>query len=484
MVVSHPIHFTPSLTANGVNLCYRESVLDIAPPEPCINLKNICNVMKMEDLLERALLRRLEAGFGLENGNEDTTKAGVSAYIAYLAQQVREQQDGDTTIPEKVTGLRRRYLEAVEANARAKIRHNRAPEQNQGASSIPKAKHHTTDLLSARLDHLIEEKQHSELNIIDYYTRKLSDIPKFSRTDPSQTAENRDSPRQTDPEIELDVMIQNAKDSSHSLETTVLQARHSSSREKARLRSVQDLSHSTESAVGTDQVRALGMVRDKLTTWLEDILVKCSTRDNLDVVLEECLEHGRGSTTEDVRVVYDGYVETRKKTLDAVQMSSDSRLVSSATIAATGSKGPMRDGLAEPEDSVISQEHAVRDLEFEKTQRQLLSYLEVVEWEERAETIEILQRLADESQLLPAYPQLAHSERFNEAFKTIGRRDVDLVHDPVIGQVGTWAFAAGAAGQTSDFAVTRHTEQGHEGMEEVQNNMRDLSLLNESSAAA
>ena len=439
----------------------------------------------MEKSAERILLTRLEANLCQQTGDEANATEKVSAYISELRQQYESQSDGIIEIPDEVTGLRRRYLEAVKANAHARFQHAQALRPSERGTPDA-AGPESIGLLEARLDRLVREKQRSQLDIIDHYTMELDTV---SRAPPAETS---DSMRNADPSVDMIIggpdMERVVQEKLRLLEMAVLQARHKANRERLQLQTIKTSAQFAEGSGGGNELQALNVVRRELTGWLEEILVKCSSEELNDHCddgeaqnghCDEGEEQKSKSTGEDVRDAYGQYFKAREKLSSLTGRESRPKSpteagATSTSAEATASKLPSQPHV---DDELITQEHVATSRETKQSQEQMKQYLANIVKDERKDAIDLLQRLADESQLIPAYPILARSGKFDNATKTFGSRDTAPPPDMVVSRAEAWAFAAEAANDTNNATISKHLEQGHQAMNEVQNNLNDLRFL-------
>ena len=429
----------------------------------------------MEKSAERVLLTRLEADFGQQTGDEANATEKVSAFISELRQQYESQSDGILEIPDEVTGLRRRYLEAVKANAQASSQCAQVLKPSGRGSSVSEAPEYT-GLLATRLDELAREKQRSKLDIIDHYTMELDRVSRAPSAETSDSVRNEDS--SVDMVIEGPDMERLVQEKLRLLEMAVLQARHKANRERLQLQTIKTSAQSAEGSGGGNQLQALNMVRRELTGWLEEILVNCSSEE-LNGHSDDGEEQESKSTGEDVRDAYEQYFKAREKlsslTGREFRPKSPTKTGATSTSAeATDAKLPSQPHV---DDELITQEQVAISRETKQSHEQMKQYLANVVKDEREDAIDLLQRLADESQLIPAYPILAHSGKFDNATRTFGSRDTAPPPDMVVSRAEAWAFAAEASNDTNNATISKHLEQGHQAMSEVQNNLNDLRFL-------
>ena len=433
---------------------------------------------------ERAVLTRLEDKFGQRQHHEGVAiRAHVAAYIADFVEKLEAQPAASIAIPSGITGLRRRYLEAVNANAIAKLRHARARAVAQGATPNrdDNTEARSTGLLSAHLDDLAKQRQHSDLNNIEHHACDLRRISKATKASSSPPTKEGDFLSHAEPQADYDEMARDAQEKLRLLESAVLQARSGSDLEKAQLASVQGTNVS-KGVINGEQLRALGEVRAELTAWLEDILANCSTGDKPSELTDTHQEEEQHVALEDVQAAYDAYVKTRKSLLHALRRRDTLGSSLKASIVSVPSESSARAMLPGVDDPMMKQEEVACFLQSKEDLEQVVSYMDGTAKEEKSETAAMLQRLADESQLLPGYPILARSDKFGAAIQAFGGMGADQMHDQVMERTASWAFAAAGAGETTTVAVTKELEQGHEAMEGVQDILKALSFLDSAAA--
>ena len=101
---------------------------------------------------------------------------------------------------------------------------------------------------------------------------------------------------------------------------------------------------------------------------------------------------------------------------------------------------------------------------------------------ERTDATEMLQRLADESQLLTAYPMLNKSERFSHARKVFGETG-EQNPDDVAEHAKAWSFAAGTSGSASEARLTHDLLHANHALQKMQRNIQDIEFLSNISTA-
>jgi hypothetical protein len=397
-------------------------------------------------------------------------------------------------VPKEITGLERRYLEALQKNVRARREHDVLAQRLAESPSTSRAKVQETGL-SEHVGLLRLKKRHEELQILQRYMTTLKNtaaarpdfldlkklqIPGLGSVASGYQDHSGDIGLTQD---SVDTLVRR-------LEIAAIRAEHHLQRERRLLTEVeQDALAVPELVKQSNRSRALAATRDELVTWIDDRLSSSSSHEKslTDYGLhEQQTELPIAHLQKEIMQKYDQYVNTRRRMLDLI--SSLTTALQNRPPEAQGS-GTNTDapGLANrsPTPSVLrfitSQIRCPTQLH--QFHRQQTAYLTKLIDKERSKTTSELSRLADESHLLPTYPMLAQKERFKHVVATItpkplvGNAKSSSEENEIIRRVGMWAFAADAAKEASKDIVRSHLEKGGEALEEGENwvvRLRDL----------
>ena len=375
------------------------------------------------------------------------------------------QKNGSEAV---TSDLRREYLEAVHRNAIATNEYDTAVKYSQTQGTA--LKQHSADdgVLAASLKLRRQQREHSQLGIIEHYHRKLTQSSHKSEHDPSTELRVDERPTGTD-NVELATKVEAAEALVKKLEYAAITAKQERDDQKHRLETAR-AAHSLEVSEAR-QAHALTAVHVELSRWLEDSLTLCAGDIPASSNQSEETKKGR-LTTADVQQAYEQYVEARSELIRVVNTPSTKRQKCETQLMPDPGKQqiqPVRDILLESGNNAANAVHAA-GLE------RLYQYSQNEVGVQQATTIEHLRRLADESQLLPAYPLLARSGRAAQVAPAIGRRESDA-GDEVTREVEAWSFAAGAAGEVTGQALSRYVAAAYDATASAEVNLNDVRRL-------
>lgn len=410
-------------------------------------------------------------------------------------------------IPADLTGLRREYLQALQANVTARKQHQQISEKldtlNSEGSKLPGSSSPDSSLeLQAYLRLVRDRRRHAKLRVFEHYFNALRarDTPR------PEDFENQEGQEQfTLPENLGDDGQDNGaaggdvEELVHKLERAVIRAKSQLDREKELYAELKARNASEGNRVETSapavKAAALQQTRDELVQWVEDKLVGTGNGEEdpvEDLPAEEIEESARILEEQRVRILeqYRVYTETRKRLLDAA-----ARACQPVSTASTKSppRPPELKGL--PTDETLPVEplevlsYASNVLHpVSKSQRSLALqkfYLTGLLAKEKSTTLRALNRLRDESHLLPEYPLLARQPRFKHAAAALNSRQATKQQDPVkqneiVDMAEAWAFASAAAGSNEKEYVEQKVADGNESADHAQQELQMVyNLLNQ-----
>ncbi|KAL4871945.1 hypothetical protein BDV12DRAFT_163416 [Aspergillus spectabilis] len=400
-------------------------------------------------------------------------------------------------IPAEFTGLRREYLQALQANVAARKQQQLVSEK----LSQERPKSRTTESpgssleLHAYLRLVRDRRRHAKLQVFEHYLHELR---------------NRDAPRPEDFEnqegqIQLALSEEfpdegqangaggDIEELVHKLERAVIRAKSQLDREKRFFDDLKARNVSKELAPAI-KAAALQRTRDELVQWVEEKLVGSGNNEEAPVQelpAEEIEESARILEEQRVRILeqYATYTETRKRLLEAA-----ARACQPVSTASTNSQ-PQPPELRIPTEETLTLEPLevlsyASDVLYplSKSQRSLALqkfYLSGMLAKEKNTTKRMLNRLSDESHLLPEYPFLARQPRFKHAAAALKSRVAANQTDPakqdeIVNMAEAWAFATAAAGSSEKEYVEQKVgdggEHAHHAEQELQ---RVYNLLNQ-----
>ncbi|RMZ79989.1 hypothetical protein DV738_g2975, partial [Chaetothyriales sp. CBS 135597] len=386
----------------------------------------------------------------------------VALYISSLADEISHRPlpaASDTLLlPDFVTGVRRKYLVALQANVLARQAFADKA-SSQGIAVAPRAPDYGDAIIRDRLSFSRQQQQHESLDTLSRH------VTAFERLLPSS------HPRAKQHE------------STSTVSATPEEVKHSQSQSRVLLRKLElavfdarmraesgRLSPSaTHSAIRggsvTSRLRGLRAVHRELTSWLEESLGACAQYEPPSVSVAD-QEHDQNYQDDELQAAYSRYILGRKNMAAAVDALSQPL---PDTVQERNKEEAMAIGIPKADQAKTVQK-SVR-LWQEKQQSQLLADYTHCELEkESEEAAAILDRLADESQLLPAYPRLV-------------KHGAGVPSDRVRTRIEAWTFASEAADACASTAIDRDIADGQRAIDETMKTLLDLTLLQESALA-
>jgi hypothetical protein len=422
-------------------------------------------------------------------------------------------------IPTAISGLRKEYLKALQANERARKEYQslsdlRSASDELGAHPISKKvdeDDEDDEFFQTYLALLRLRRRYEKLRIFQDYLqllcRKAPANPQF--LDVNEMLKELPTPPKLPTEA-IQTTEANALDSSVSgidtltrrLEMSVLGAKHSLENERRLLVEWRDKidGNPEEATAGNRKLHALGRVRNELIRWIESELSK--TGNSLEGEVEQATgerivdtDSAISQSVEGILGQYRGYVEARKSllaTLSIATLSLPTQERDSTTAHAVDEAGQVvtTDQTAPAYLFLPLFSHYLLPLStFQKSIVQQKSCLTVGLAKQQRSIIQTIERLSEESHLLPAYPLLASQARFRNAAAALASRAVDnrpvslerdimeSGGDDCIKKARAWAFAADAARTVTEDAVREKCEIGEMRIRSAQDTLAKLLRL-------
>ncbi|KAI9770276.1 MAG: hypothetical protein M1840_003435 [Geoglossum simile] len=428
-------------------------------------------------------------------------------------------------IPTAISGLRKQYLKALQANERARKEYQSLSDL-RGASDEPGARPISKKADEDDEDHdeffqtylalLRLRRRYEKLRIFQDYLRllcrKAPANPQF--LDMNKILGELPTPPAL-PTGAIQTTKANASDSPISgidaltrrLEMSVLGAKHSLESERRLLGEWRDkgAGNPEEATTGSHRLHALGRVRNELIHWIESELSKTGNSLEGDIEQttgERTVDTGSAisQSLEGVSHQYRGYVEVRESLLVALSMATLSLPTQErGSTAGTDEAGQvgMTDHMAPAYSFLPLFSHHLLPLStFQKSIILQKSCLTMSLAKQQRSIIQTIERLGEESHLLPAYPLLASQARFRNAAAALASRAVDnrpvsserditeSGGDDCIKKARAWAFAADAARTATEDAVREKFEIGEMRIRSAQDTLvRLLGLLGQTVAS-
>ncbi|KPI43364.1 uncharacterized protein AB675_7170 [Cyphellophora attinorum] len=383
-------------------------------------------------------------------------------------------------IPAKLLPIQQQYLEAVRTNKQARLKYDQAAADAKACGRHVKLEADSTPKPSL-FDHLNLLRQQRLTKSLAVLQRYMGEVETLSidatAFDPlAVTAENDIDTSLSLAQTESSVLQKQLKDCTRKLEIAVIEADNQAKSSKVHLDAAQAPDTGPARTDSVSQLRGLTAVRDELTTWLEESLAACVSLPN------EIFDTGPQVdeiTTEDVQSEYSSYIVARQDLINS--MASLSHQQSQPTVNAhsvSGSEALANDlRTTTPEDTAYDDEHAYFHHQSLTSIGQANIHAQQSLQSEQSATLEVLRRLADESQLLPQYPILSKSNRFGRLATQLGTRAIREADDEVTDQIHIWAFAIDAARQTTEGAVAAQMKEAEAALNEAEEVLEQLKLL-------
>lgn len=410
-------------------------------------------------LSEEQVLERLQTLFRPYIGEPASlfeSRQQISDFVSTVASRL-DSQDQAVPIPAAITGVRLRYLEALKSSLAARRQYQESlATVNVQVGKIGSQKG-TTDrkasarLLDSHLEAARQQKFNHQLNVLqrhlvqlESFSEKLGTFQAHSASQPASTVAAKNV---TDAKNDLAELQRSANDIQRRLEIAVLQAQHRAQQEHNLLEGAKV---SQTASSDQDKVRALCTVRDELTKWIEENLARCASAPP---------ELGYNDTLmpadlPNVDEQYQKYISIRQRLLAALDILT--RPLSSADPAVEPQLHSTK--IRRPMTLLPAIESQLQpSIEDSEAITQYQQYAEEQLTTEKEDTLGELHRLRDESQLLEAYPMLAKSSRFQHAAAVFGNKETSQ-KDQVLEQVEAWSFAANAASNAAETAMTANLQ--------------------------
>ena len=405
-------------------------------------------------------------------------------------------------IQSEFTGLRREYLEALQANVAARKEYQSVSGDvtaKTNAKRKPKADTVASDPASGLQGYLVlirDRRRHAKLQVFQHYLQEL-------KTRRAPEPDHFDKTEEQNQQLQHIEEIQDGGQSSsgggveglvHKLERAVIRARAQLDRERKLFEELksQHNSESKQSIVDTSpavKIQALKRTRDTLVLWVEEKLMSVGSHDDapMEDLSPDEIEHA-ATLLEERKVQttgqYAAYVEARRALLESASKACQ----------------PVTAGPAKPQQASLNNDKSIPQelpplepmgvlsfasellLPLSKSQRALAlqkSYLSGMLSKEKSTTLRILNRLSDESHLLPEYPVLARQPRFKHGVAAINTRNSmgpreQIPPDEITTLPEAWAFASGAARDHEQEYVAQKVVEGGETLNEALQTLEEM----------
>ncbi|OJJ31156.1 hypothetical protein ASPWEDRAFT_45117 [Aspergillus wentii DTO 134E9] len=406
------------------------------------------------------------------------------------------------------TDLRKEYLQALQANVAARKEYESISEnvgskiQGRNAKVETPAQDSNSEL-QAYLMLLRDRRRHAKLQTFQHY---LQELKGRDEAKPEYIDDKEGRNQQLLQPEEFEDGEQNASGAEggieglvHKLERAVIRAKSQLDREKKLFDEIkaqhESAKHPDEGYSTTAKVIALQRTRDELVQWVEEKLVSVGGNDEgpvEDLPPEELEESAKLLEERKAQIAkqYAAYIDARRDLLDAASKACQPVAAAPAKPQPRsldhGQNGTEETTPLEPLDVLLYASQTL--LPLSKSQRALTlqkSYMAGLLAKEKSTALRVLNRLGDESLLLPEYPIMARQPRVNPGATARHSRQSStateqIKPDEVVNLAEAWAFASEAAGTKEREHVEENVAMGEEMAQDAQQMLREVyRMLNQ-----
>jgi hypothetical protein len=388
---------------------------------------------------------------------------------------------GVKRIPPDLPGLRKDYLKALEANVAARKEFALASENIASLRRQRTFPNRSSDddlqepgtELREYLALLRDRRRYTKLQVFQNYLEEIKTRDAGSLDDVDNDGEQMLLPevdaeaRRNGTETDLDELV-------HRLERAVVSARTQLDRQKE-LFDKAKAQHDPRVETSGAKAQALQKTRDELVQWVEERLVGQGDSDESvlqELPPEEIEDAQRGLENRKIQITeqYAAYLRARRDLLDAASRACQPVNVAPKPPSRSSNKNELVIAEIPPPNPIdvlsYTNENLVPLLKSQKSLALQKTYLSGLLSKEKSTTLRALNRLSDESHLLPEYPTPARQPRFKHAAAALDLRNQtqasDQTPDEVVGLAEAWAFASNAAAANEQEFVQQKIALGTE----------------------
>lgn len=457
---------------------------------------------------EALRIRRILSVFLAQN--IDGTKPLSKTSLAVPSEDARIRR-----IPPEVSGIRKKYLKALQAHVKAREEYEQfvqGPDQD-ALKAMRQEQQQIDDDSSAHvatyLELLLAQRRYQKLRILQDYLDLLAQ--KDAAKSDYLTVESISKEISGPPEllstvsVESSSLVTSSEDTIQALnlrlEKAVLRAQNTAEKERQLLAQVKSEHHYEANSGGTDcpdtipEVSALSETRDELIRWIEQKLAEGNQSEDIDkdsIVDQERNPLDVDQRKKAIEAKYEDYLQTRKS---LVELMSERRAFPSHKLEkkqedATCYSNSQGNETSTYEASLVLPyltEYISPASTAQKGFLQQESHLSQTLEDQSRRTVKVLQRLADESHLLSNYPLLAMQPRFQHAVAALGSRLRPTTSGSIepgtrpealsVIQARAWAFAATAARSAKDDELQERLDHGEKHLEIAKRRIKDLKEI-------
>ncbi|KAK2798798.1 hypothetical protein FQN51_007474 [Onygenales sp. PD_10] len=453
--------------------------------------------------IRRALTLYLQAQIDF---SDDSPVSHIALYAPHNATNVKRIP------PELNNGLRAQYLKALQANIAAKREYHEllqaVASQKRDIQSGDQDPEKKGGELQTYLSLLRSRREHGKMQIFQHYLERLNNM-EVGKADYLALAQEQNLSRQTTQN--LAVKLSSVSGSSgerekdveallHDLERAVLRAKNQADIEKELVNKLksQRQGENREALSTSAKLDALRRTHSELVRWVEDKLVVSSSADEGDTAVDQAnLGASNADSTQSleqtkymIQEQYAAYVDARRALLSAVSVASQPLTTGSQSPQPSTEPREKASNTPTPDLALLFPYVSGHLLPLSKTQKTpslQKSYLSAILAKERWTTCRMLDRLQEESHLLPEYPILARQPRFKNAVAAINRRS-SLLASPtspngvseIVTRAEAWSFAANEARNATNEYIEERINDGNESGRNAEDILKEMyELMNQ-----
>lgn len=393
-------------------------------------------------------------------------------------------------IPTDLPGLGKDYLKALAANVAARKDFSLASENVASLRrqrTTPNRPSDDADLqepgteLREYLALLRDRRRHTKLQVFQNYLEEIKTRDAGSLEDVANDGEHMLLPEgdadagRNGSETDLDELV-------HSLERAVVRARTQLDRQKQLFEKAK-AQHDPRAETSDAKAKALQTTRDELVQWVEERLVGQGDPDESllqELPPEEIEEAQQGLENRKIQITeqYAAYLRARRDLLEAASRACQPVNVTQKPPSRSANKNELVIPEIPPPNPIdvlsYTNENLAPLLKIQKSLALQKSYLSGLLSKERSTTLRALNRLSDESHLLPEYPTPARQPRATALSSRIQTQISDQTPDEVVGLAEAWAFASNAAAANGRDFVQQKIALGTEVAQDARQTLSDI----------
>ena len=401
-----------------------------------------------------------------------------------------------TKIPSEVSGLRKSYLKALQRHAKARKEYSKITRESTYDAKAARRNERqdeedSGESIDTYLALTIEQQKFEKLGILQDCLEVLSqkeaarsdylqihNILKSvgSHLETSQATAHRTIPGSTST-IDIESLTTR-------LEKTVLIAKHAFDNQRTLLDKIRkdpqrdQIPARAATTSARTRINALSRSRDEFINWIEEHLAKTSqssdntdelpTTDNSDVPLDV------KKRKKEIQDKYADYVEARKSLVALISLR-ELPLSQDITNKPADQKSQLHDPPLDRKwhkaSSILPYltEYLIPAAKAQKSLLRQESHFSSTLTSQNKATVQVLDRLAEESHLLPSYPILAKQPRFQNVVAALRSKSSSSAFNEatdnedeseLIGRARHWVFAADAARSAKQEAVKERLGHG------------------------